>query len=339
MVADPENIGDLLRRTLSKHPGKLRNYQDYPAWRHLTAAYIGEIAAQTGGHVIVSVTVLNPAYAAEMFAPLRASTGLIHLVLHADPKELGARIGSSEKFPCDEAGSEAVRVYRRRRAPDYAAAAAAWMHADGHAIDTNAPPALAVLQAAIAHLTTVDGARPDPDDQRHDPHQPPAGNPAQPHGHGTDRPLRRRLPDPVPAGGPRHRRDRLRGRPAPRSALGHRRQRGLHPQRRPVPPGRTRPGHHRLRQGRTRPARPRPRHHRRSGLASGGHPRRPRPPHQPSTGHPRRTAARHPGGGPAHPAVRPSSKPSTRRSYQYRSAATPTAGSAPSTRERSARTS
>ncbi|WP_285529935.1 ATP/GTP-binding protein [Streptomyces lavendulae] len=150
---------------LRSHPTRVRDYQDYPAWRRLTKAYIGEIAAQTGSHVIAPMTVLNPAYAAEMFTPLRTSPGLVHLALHADPKELGARIDASEEFPGDEASSEAVRAYRRRRAPEYAAAAAAWMHADGHVIDTSALPADAVLQTALthlspAHLTTADGVRP-----------------------------------------------------------------------------------------------------------------------------------------------------------------------------------
>ncbi|MCX4807670.1 hypothetical protein OG594_39775 [Streptomyces sp. NBC_01214] len=162
----PEEIGDLLRRTLNGHPAGLRDDQDYPAWRRLTTGSIGEIAAHAGGHALAPMTVLKPAYAAEMFPPLRASTGLIPLVLHADPNELGARIDSSEEFPGDEAGSEAVRAYRRRRAPGYAAAAAAaaaWMYADGHVIDTSALQADAVLRAALTrlppvHLTTADGA-------------------------------------------------------------------------------------------------------------------------------------------------------------------------------------
>ncbi|WP_267501348.1 hypothetical protein [Streptomyces flavotricini] len=57
VVADPEEIGDLLRRTLAWHPGKLRDYQDYPAWRRLTTAYISEIAAHTSGHVLVPMAV------------------------------------------------------------------------------------------------------------------------------------------------------------------------------------------------------------------------------------------------------------------------------------------
>ncbi|MGW3058439.1 AAA family ATPase [Streptomyces goshikiensis] len=164
VVADPEEIGDLLRRTLAGHPRKLRDYQDYPAWRRLTTAYISEIAAHTSGHVLVPMAVLSPAYAAEVFTPLRRSPGLVHLVLHVESDELKARIDASEEFPGDETRSEAVRAYRRRRAVDYAAAAA-WMHADGHVIDTSALPAHAVLQAALsrispAHPVTADGARP-----------------------------------------------------------------------------------------------------------------------------------------------------------------------------------
>ncbi|MFE9219657.1 AAA family ATPase [Streptomyces lavendulae] len=164
VVADPEEIGDLLRRTLNEHLGKLRDYQDSPAWRRLTTAYIGEVAEYTGGHVIVPMTVLNPAYAAETFAPLRLSPGLVHLVLHVDPDGLRARIDASEEYPGDEARSEAVRAHRRRAA-DYAAAAAAWMHADAHLIDTSALTPEAVLDAALTrllptHLATADGVRP-----------------------------------------------------------------------------------------------------------------------------------------------------------------------------------
>ncbi|MEU4949843.1 AAA family ATPase [Streptomyces lavendulae] len=165
VVADPEEIGDLLRRTLAGHRDKLRDYQDYPTWRRLTTAYISEIAAHTNGHVLVPMTVLNPTYAAEVFTPLRSSPELVHLVLHVNRDELKARIDASEEFPGDNPRSEAVRGYRRRRAPDYAAAAAAWMHADGHVIDTSAMPAHAVLQASLARLSptrpvTADGARP-----------------------------------------------------------------------------------------------------------------------------------------------------------------------------------
>ncbi|MFI0219967.1 AAA family ATPase [Streptomyces lydicus] len=164
VVADPEKIGDLLRRALNGHPGRLRDYQDYPAWRRLTAAYVGEVAEHTGGPVIVPMTVLDPTYAAEVFASLRLSPGLVHLVLHVDPDGLGARIDASEECPGDEARSEAVRAYRRRRASDYAASAAAWMHSDGHVIDTSTLTAGEVLKAALAYLlpdrlATADGVR------------------------------------------------------------------------------------------------------------------------------------------------------------------------------------
>ncbi|MEU3402903.1 hypothetical protein ABZ766_02975 [Streptomyces sp. NPDC006670] len=95
VMADPDEIGDLLRRTLNEHPGKLHDYQD-------------------PGH--------------------------------------GAR-------------SEAARAHRRRWAADYAAAGAAWMHADAHLIDTSALTPEAVLDAALTrllptHLATADGVRP-----------------------------------------------------------------------------------------------------------------------------------------------------------------------------------
>lgn len=152
VVADSEDIGDLLRRTLRGHPSALRDYQDHPAWLSLTVAHVSEVARHTGGHVIVPMTVLNATYAAEMFDALRAAPGLVRLVLHADPDTLGARIDASKEFPGDEARSEAVRAYRRRRAPDYTTAADAWMHAAGHLIDTSTLTAEEVLQAALTHL-------------------------------------------------------------------------------------------------------------------------------------------------------------------------------------------
>ncbi|MFJ8011090.1 hypothetical protein [Streptomyces sp. NPDC096339] len=98
MVADPEEIGDLLRRTLR-------------------------------GHVLVPMTVLNATYAAEIFDALDTGSGLDQLVLHVDPDTLGTRIAASEERPGDETRSESVRADRRRRAPDYTTAGETCMYA------------------------------------------------------------------------------------------------------------------------------------------------------------------------------------------------------------------
>jgi hypothetical protein len=160
-VADPEAVGDLLRSTLAGHTLRPKDYQDLPLWRQLTGALVAGLVRHTGGPVIVPMTVLNLAYAEEIFTPLRqADGGFHHLVLHAAPAVLQERIAASREFPGDEARSEAVRAYRRRRVSDYEQAATGWMQADGHVIDTSALTPEQTLDAALAHLRLPAPARP-----------------------------------------------------------------------------------------------------------------------------------------------------------------------------------
>lgn len=157
-IADPEAVGDLLRTALRGHTRSARDYQDLPPWRHLTSVLVTDLARRTGGPVIVPMTVLNPAYAAELFTPLRRiGAGFHHLVLHAAPTALTKRIEASWEFPGDPVRSEAVRAHRRRRAADYHRAAADWLHADGHVIDTSTLTSGQTLQAALHHLHTTTG--------------------------------------------------------------------------------------------------------------------------------------------------------------------------------------
>ncbi|MFA7764799.1 AAA family ATPase [Streptomyces sp. NRRL S-448] len=153
VLADPEDIGALLRQSMAGHYQQLRDYQDYPAWRRLTVHLITELHQLAGGPVIVPMTVLNQAYARDMFTPLsRLSTAFHHLVLHADPGPLTARINTSLEYPGDGPRSEAVRSHRRRRTPDYEHAATAWLHTVAHVIDTSTLTPGHTLQAALAHL-------------------------------------------------------------------------------------------------------------------------------------------------------------------------------------------
>ncbi|WP_405690036.1 hypothetical protein [Streptomyces sp. NBC_00057] len=101
------------------------------------------------------MTVLNPAHAAEMFTTLRRSGTVVHhLVLHTAPPVLLERIDSSWEYPGDAGRSEAVRVHQRRRAVGYHEAAA-WLHTDGHVIDTTMYTTDQTLQAALALLHTI----------------------------------------------------------------------------------------------------------------------------------------------------------------------------------------
>lgn len=86
VLADPEDIGALLRQSMAGHYQQLRDYQDYPAWRRLTVHLITELHQLAGGPVIVPMTILSQAYARDMFTPLsRLGTAFHHLVFHADP--------------------------------------------------------------------------------------------------------------------------------------------------------------------------------------------------------------------------------------------------------------
>ncbi|WP_307815067.1 AAA family ATPase, partial [Streptomyces clavuligerus] len=154
VTADPEAVGDLLRTTLRGHNRAARDYQDLPPWRSLTLAFVTALADHTRGPVIVPMTVLDPVYATELFTPLhRRPAPFHHLVLHTGPAELRARIEASREYPGDLVRSEAARAFRRRRAGDYQQAAAGWMHAHGHVIDTSFLTPGQTLQAALHHST------------------------------------------------------------------------------------------------------------------------------------------------------------------------------------------
>ncbi|MEW1635435.1 AAA family ATPase [Streptomyces sp. NPDC093801] len=160
-VADPESVGDLLRSTLAGHAPRPGDYQDLPLWRELTGVFVAGLVRHTGGPVIVPMTVLDPAYAEEIFTPLRqADGGFHHLVVHAGPAALQERIAAGREFPGDAERSGAVRAYRRRRACDYEQAATSWMHPGGHVIDTSALTGEQTLQAALDHLRLHVPARP-----------------------------------------------------------------------------------------------------------------------------------------------------------------------------------
>ncbi|MFJ2111928.1 AAA family ATPase [Streptomyces sp. NPDC087850] len=156
VVADPEYVGSLLRQSMAGHALRVRDYQDYPAWRRLTVQLITELHQLTGNTVIVPMTLLKRAYADEILGPLaELGTELRHLVLHVDAERLGARIAASREYPDDDARSEAVRSHRRRRVHDYEQAAAEWLHDAARVIDTSTLTPEQALQATLAHLNNI----------------------------------------------------------------------------------------------------------------------------------------------------------------------------------------
>ncbi|AYV32233.1 Tunicamycin resistance protein [Streptomyces sp. ADI95-16] len=74
---------------MASHPRRVGDCQDYAAWRRLTIRLITELHQLVAGPVIVPMTVLTPAYAAEVFEPLsELGTLFHHVVLHAGPGSL-----------------------------------------------------------------------------------------------------------------------------------------------------------------------------------------------------------------------------------------------------------
>ncbi|MFJ8752142.1 AAA family ATPase [Streptomyces sp. NPDC102441] len=156
VVADPEEVGSLLRRSIADHPTRAADYQGYPAWRALTVHLVTELHRHTGGPVLVPMTVLDEGYADELFGPLRTlDAHFHHLVLHAERVALAERIEASREYPGDATRSEAVRIHRRRRAVDYRHAADTWLHRSGHVIDTTTYTPGQTLQSALALLHTT----------------------------------------------------------------------------------------------------------------------------------------------------------------------------------------
>ncbi|MFG2911103.1 AAA family ATPase [Kitasatospora sp. NPDC048286] len=135
VLFDAEGVGFLLRQLF---PGKYEDFQDNPAWRPLVAEFAVRCHRENDGRpVIIPMTLLRRDYAAEIHDAVRAADiPLRHLLLHADPDTVGARIAVGVEFPDDEARNEKVRAFRRRKLPVYTEAYDGWLAADAEVIDT-----------------------------------------------------------------------------------------------------------------------------------------------------------------------------------------------------------
>ncbi|MFF4344922.1 AAA family ATPase [Kitasatospora sp. NPDC001540] len=153
VVADPEEIGFLLRQVF---PGKYRDFQDNPAWRPLTAQLVVHCHRENDGRpVLVPMTLLRRGYAAEIHDAVRAAgIPLRHLLLHADPDTVAARIDAATEYPGDEARSAKVRAFRRRQLPSYTQAFASWLAADAEVVDTTGRTPRQVADRVLELLAT-----------------------------------------------------------------------------------------------------------------------------------------------------------------------------------------
>ncbi|WP_019061459.1 AAA family ATPase [Streptomyces prunicolor] len=154
IITDPEEVGFLLRGSLGDHPSRQRDFQDYPMWRTLVAAVCAELDRHTnGGPVIAPMTLLRREYADEIFDALgKAGTEVHHILLHAEPEVIQARINESMEFPGDEERSEKVRAFRRRKVTAYEDAYATWLSARAEVIDTTSLAPDQVAERALGLL-------------------------------------------------------------------------------------------------------------------------------------------------------------------------------------------
>jgi hypothetical protein len=91
VICDPEHLGYGLRRMT---PPQLRtNFQELRAWRQGTLEVLDLLLSEHEGHVIVPMTIIEPAYLAEILGPLREKGRQIrHFALLADRATILRRV-------------------------------------------------------------------------------------------------------------------------------------------------------------------------------------------------------------------------------------------------------
>ena len=151
-LLDPEHLGTLLRHTLPhKRLREVADYQDLPSCRWLVVETAAALHRETGGVLVIPMTVLRQDYRDEIFGGL-ASRGLSvrHLLLHAEETILRMRIQQREAVPGDRAASAGVRDRALAQLSPYQRAHA-WLAADAHVVDTSRlTPRLAAARVAEA---------------------------------------------------------------------------------------------------------------------------------------------------------------------------------------------
>lgn len=150
---DPERVGFLLREWVPAPPSG--DFQDLPLWRTLTAQVAIEMARHYRGPVVVAMSLLNPAYRAQI---LQAITGagieVLHVFLQVSADELSRRITDQVINPEDADADASARAFRLGRIP---AAGAAREHLAPTTLvlrsDQRSPDQLADLVVQRFHAT------------------------------------------------------------------------------------------------------------------------------------------------------------------------------------------
>ncbi|NJQ15929.1 NUDIX domain-containing protein [Streptomyces bohaiensis] len=146
VLLDPEHIGGLLRATLpARRLKEVARDQDLPAWRWLLVETAAAVHRETGGVLVLPLSVLSQERRDEMFGGL-ASRGLAvrHVLLDAEETILHQRfLSDGPAATATAAGSATARVDSARdltwagdHLPAYRAALP-WLRTDAHVLDTS----------------------------------------------------------------------------------------------------------------------------------------------------------------------------------------------------------
>lgn len=115
---EPEEVGSLLRRSLPLPTG---DFQDLPAWRHLTVetarviaggdTTCGERAGQAD--LVVPMTLVHPTYRSEIHTGLQSAGLQLHeFSLVAEPEAIASRIDRDVLIPDDPDHDARARSWR-----------------------------------------------------------------------------------------------------------------------------------------------------------------------------------------------------------------------------------
>jgi 8-oxo-dGTP pyrophosphatase MutT (NUDIX family) len=156
---DPEHLGTLLRHTL---PGErlkeVTDYQDLPSWRWLVVETAAALHRETGGVLVIPMTMLRQEYRDEIFGGL-ASCGLPvrHLLLHLEETILRRRIVDRVAVPGDPAASDSVRGWCLAQLSPYRRALD-WLAADAYRVDASGLSARVAAEKLAEALGSGAGA-------------------------------------------------------------------------------------------------------------------------------------------------------------------------------------
>ena len=111
LIFDPEDLGYIIQKTFP--PARQMDYQDLPMWRRLVSQFIADGNEQFETTLIIPMTLVVPAYVAEIFAGIdRVGLTLHHFFLDTSADELRRRITNQVIIESDAERDEEVRQWR-----------------------------------------------------------------------------------------------------------------------------------------------------------------------------------------------------------------------------------